>query len=147
MSERKYTLELTEDELGAIVLARAADGSANHPPSHTLSDKLYAAKAKAKADREADELRLPWRIERVDSGIAPYVRMVFGAGSGSERVAIYAPEQVIRLMSAAPELLEAAKTAREAFHCDKPDCACCVDAVDAIDRALRKVESGVPEEP
>jgi hypothetical protein len=140
MSEpKKYVLELSAEELDPLKnLAHR---------SVSLADKLARAFEAAEADREAEDLRLPWRVSQGGDGQF-YVEI--GAlhwRSPSARVA--------KLMSAAPELLEAVKAA-DAYPTEQHmECKCGAGedwdgewmrtVQPLIDRAIRKVATGVPE--
>lgn len=142
MSKKTYTLELTAEEL----LEEGKPWGA-----HALQ-KLVVLANQAKADREADELRLPWHTEWVNrhSGtMAVYAP----SNGGITPLSMTLPERAAKLMSAAPELLEAVKAANG--HMTGPrgrGCVCRCPVTDGhadgcpIARALRKVETGIPED-
>lgn len=102
MSEKKrYVLEMTAEEL----LAYAAQCEAVAP----LAEQMRAAVAQAKADRDADDLHLPWHVSRIENTLyGPIFRFWVG-----ERYTEFKSERQAKLMAAAPELLEAVQAARE----------------------------------
>lgn len=132
---RTYTLELTAEEL--LTCARGIGIREG-----LVREKVMPLIEQAKADREADELRLPWRAEDLYNGAA-----IVKFGNGFFSTDIYG-RRAANLMSAAPELFEAVKAfdrlVTRQWH--KPDWATYErEVVPLIDRALRKVESGQPE--
>ena len=137
---KTYTLDLTAEELE--ILATRADG-------HTVPDeKVRKLHAKARADRERNDLRLPWRA-KLASAIGDYnapTRATWVVVDEPQRGGgqiIYRTEAAARLMSAAPELLEAVQLVKEQWLRDPAGKAPVVAT--AIERALRKVETGEPE--
>ena len=140
MSEKRYTLELTAEELLPYAGKR---------PDSWLAEKLVKLAEQATADREAAELRLPWRAvdmvnEYGDRALKPapdatWAVLVLGN-------AMYRTERQAKLMSAAPELLEAVKGAKRHLK-DMDDYSQTGWLTTLIERALRKVETGTPEEP
>lgn len=133
MSERKYRLEMTAEEL----LAYAAQCEAVAP----LAEQMRAAIAQAKADREDDDMRLPWRAWS-DSQRGWYM-----AGVGSTQLWAAPSERAAKLASAAPELLEAVRAARHfwAARHERDWLQWERDVHPLVERALRKVELGQPE--
>jgi hypothetical protein len=142
---KTYTLELTADELGDVDAVRGRNFA-----TPDLVDKLYKLAERAKLDRElaerqrqADELHLPWKAQYdetyrtgwyVNSPGPTFARLHVACGSSSERAA--------KLMSAAPELLEAVKACA---LLDTRWGAIAGPTRELINRALRKVETGEPE--
>lgn len=125
---KKYTLELTAEELEGS----AQFGGYN---AHQFDKKLDALRKQARQDRAAAELRLPWRVGQCDNHYF-VLGPISPEGNRSERAA--------KLMSAAPELLEAVNAVKAYHECDtKFDWNQCMKW---IDRALRKVSTGIPEE-
>jgi hypothetical protein len=135
MSERVYTLELTADELESYLHGTERKG---REAVYGGLKKLYE---QACADRERDDLRLPWRIERSCSlPDAAFERVRFGDG-----LAVSAPsERAAKLMSAAPELLEAVQAVKRWIAAGQM-LRQLHSLVEVLDRALRKVETGIPE--
>jgi hypothetical protein len=125
VSEKRYTLELTERELGDCIV---------------INNRIERLRAQAKADRERDDLELPWKAVQ-------HAERRWGVRSSGKDYWMPQPtERQAKLMSAAPELLEAVKCFagwyRAAFKSSMDG----NDEVERlIDRALRKVETGVPE--
>lgn len=132
--KKTYTLELTAEELDEHLVK-----------GYTLSAidrRLDELKMQAKSDREQADLRLPWGVKT--NGTRFYVQ---GSNAAECNICV-ASEAAAKLMSAAPELLEAVRAWMkryedlsgevpwdpEAYHC-----------VGLSTRALRKVETGVPE--
>lgn len=127
---KTYTLELTAEEVMGLNRDRLG-----------LSDnstwaKLAPLVEQARADREADELRLPWRA------IGAVCHSNDGRTDGPGTYCGYAAsEPAAKLMSAAPELLEAVRAWMRTYP--KATLGNCVAL---SDRALRKVETGIPED-
>lgn len=137
MSEpRKYVLELSAEEAEVLCL----QGVAATPAGATVVGKLRAMRDRVAADREEDDLRLPWRIWQNAAGFW-YANDNTGSTPISKRAAM--------LRSAAPELLDALKAAAEwpslAGRWSRSEWDQRVQP--SIDRALRKVDTGIPEEP
>lgn len=141
MSAKTYTLELTADEL---------DGWADADPSigDASERKLIALAKHARADREAADLRLPWRA----------VKTTYPDGHGFSNTWWVEPpaswgwsERGAKLAAATAELLEALKRAdawfsNSALEMNRIAFDGWVSNVKGtIDRAFRKVETGVPE--
>jgi hypothetical protein len=59
MTEKRYTLELTANELENCSVFMPVEPGARVE----LADRLNALRKQARADREADDLGLPWRAE------------------------------------------------------------------------------------
>lgn len=130
-----YTLELTAEEL------EFTRKLVHNSPA--LSDRLADLYSQAKADREADELRLPWRAERYTTGNngddwEPVRR-------GYNLLDVGHSERAAKLMSAAPELLEAVQGMERRFKLHHNSQRDDEKLLSLIDRALRKVETGIPE--
>lgn len=131
---RVYRLELTAEELETYVV------KGNH--SHVYS-RAKEALQQARADREADELRLPWKVYRTDC--RDYKTWTVSDGKdnlGWGHAGQYTEAQV-KLMSAAPELLEAVQAVVRWLPDMNIDYDTAVQPL--IERALRKVDSGIPE--
>lgn len=146
MSDRKYVLELTAEELE--YLAPAAPPGAEHAVAQAADKKLRSARERARADRDADDLHLPWHVQRIEN--TPY-RPIFRFWMG-EQYTEFRSERQAKLMSAAPELLEAVQAANEYMTGRSGHgCMCRCAVIDGhtaacpIVRALHKVESGVTE--
>lgn len=136
---KTYTLELTAEELGVVATSDSNVG-------HVLRPKLFALREQARADREADDLRLPWRA--AESPGSTHER-TFWYLHRHPRGEIPTTERVSKLMSAAPELLEAVKAA-DSWGAEQTAGTAwwtrwCKQVRPLIERALRKVETGVPE--
>ncbi len=131
---KTYTLELTAEE------AMNWDAMEGYKK---VSAKLAALEKQARLDRAQDDLRLPWSADSKQR-----VRMSDPCGYLHTQCP---SDRVAKLMSAAPELLEAVQAMKEmgfsqgqngewvwakgkSYHIGK-----------LVDRALRKVETGVPE--
>lgn len=135
---KKYTLELTAEEAASMM----QPGQPGVPSS--VFYKLEALAKQAKADREADELRLPWRVD----SLADRHGIAFEAPEYGSLCRLLHPNISLRaakLMSAAPELIEAVEACKEQIERDPGFRAPVV--VQLIERALRKVETGTPETP
>lgn len=136
MSNKTYTLELTAEELENIDWVRGRKFS-----TPEIACKLYDLQQQARQDRAADELRLPWRVGQCDNHYF-VLGPVSPEGNRSERAA--------KLMSAAPELLEAVQAWMHRYH--ELDCTSVEwdlagqKAVKLSERALDKVRTGIPEE-
>jgi hypothetical protein len=125
MSKKVYTLELTAEEL-ANWRDRAGGCS--------ILKKVQDVADQARVDREADELRLPWKYDSRSGD-----NCLLSPGWYSR----FPSKSAACLASAAPELLEAVQAAKKYIDYRGDwdlDIAC-----DKINRALRKVETGVPE--
>lgn len=135
MAGKKYTLELTADELADVYLmGRGA----------SYADRVRKLVDAAQADREDQELKLPWRWGG-ENGYAPQHVYFSGVRSnGGDFPAVAPSGRAARLMAAAPELLEAVKAAKRLLATGNG--AHAPEATRLIERALRKVETGVPEE-
>lgn len=140
---RTYTLELTAEELAALGAVGGLDNKASGDAKDAINGRLYALVAQAKADREADELRLPWRAARNGPS-------AWGVYVSESNGFVPAPttERAAKLRSAAPELLEAVKAVFAYRHPPgaKGD-PWYREVAPLIERALRKVDTGLPEEP
>lgn len=141
---KTYILELTAQELDGLTFMRTFK---DNLPEDTISPKLKQAQKEAKADREAAELWLPWRAH-------PSHGDWWGVSASSVLGNISLPktERAAKLAAAAPELLEAVKAAeqwRQTFESTSVNSSHHVrwarDTQPLIDRALRKVETGDPE--
>lgn len=131
---KTYTLELTAEELWSF----AADTAAAQAKIQRLRDQ-------ERADREADELRLPWEITDFNQ---PWLGKKAIRGAAGFAVSSYAGERAAKLMSAAPELLAAVTAVvsyMEGFGKRDIVSGYWSSVRPVIDRALRKVETGVPE--
>jgi hypothetical protein len=131
---KTYHLELTAEEVEAW-----ANRVGNKMP---IAVKLDALAEQARADRERDELRLPWRVcEQMGD------HYVVFSGDADYRPAYPKSAQVANLMSAAPELLEALKAVMQWADDTDADCqpSWSEDVRPYINRALKKVRTGVPE--
>lgn len=143
MSKKVYTLELTAEELEGFSFCWTYTGDAPKERIAATSTKLEQLRKQAKADREADEMRLPWKAVGGANGVWDCIADDFPSRIKSPYVRT---ERAAKLMSAAPELLEAVRACKAHWDCSAAD-----DerlgyvAQAAIDRALRKVETGVPE--
>lgn len=140
MSERKYTLELTADEL--VKLSKCYP----HDYIVGLGFKLSQLRAQADEDREADDIGLPWYTNesRTDLGWWKLYRTGTAGPVGPSGVM---SERAAKLMSAAPELLEAVEAwkAWDETGFDDLNAERLAAARAAVARALRKVATGVPE--
>lgn len=128
---KTYTLELTADEL--------ADMDYGFAGPKAICDKVEALAAKARLDREQSDLRLPWRAHQ---------RHICHDRAWSVLDSEYgnpATEAAVKLQSAAPELLEAVKAMQRCWANDDGSNEYVEVVVPLIKRALRKVETGVPE--
>ncbi len=141
MREKTYSMELTAEEVDAL-------GKLYPHISATIGQRVFALEEAVRADREAADLRLPWSAVQDRSACD---------GRRTSRVLTYGAEvtwytpAAAKLMSAAPELLEAVKAVRtwilNARHENggtQPN-QFGSGHLPAIERALRKVETGVPE--
>lgn len=145
MSKKVYTLELTAEELDECsFFVPASKGEA-------MADKLKPLREQARRDRKADELRLPWRVRREDcQNFKTWTVMDGRENLGWGTAGQYTQAQV-KLMSAAPELLEAVQAMAAAGVVDRGDRRWIYydgighDIGTLVSRALRKVETGVPE--
>lgn len=128
---KTYTLELTAEELEKLKVADGASGS--------LALKVCDLRIRAAADREQDDLRLLWKASHDHHERVWWVEPKLISGDSRD----YSTAAMAKLMSAAPELLEAVKAVDE-YHRN-------ISATrwepirPLIERALRKVESGIPE--
>ncbi len=141
MSERKYTLELTAEELDALRKVRD-HGTAVLAETYRLAagtdQRVFALMEQARADRAQDDLRLPWHAVPQDSDGRTKAWAVRHFPDGGWVVGATA----CKLMSAAPELLKAV----QAVQSNGPAMSCLKhEQFTLIMRALRKVETGVPE--
>lgn len=136
---KTYTLELTAEELAQVKVAIEPTAMPSSRVTPPLERKLQAAWEATRADREADELRLPWRItETVDPGWA-----VVGAGSCCRPKS----ERAAKLMSAAPELRDFAAYWYSYCSPQVPTPNNRGEELEKLHRrAMRKMETGVPEE-
>lgn len=130
---RTYTLELTAEDLENVDWVRGRKFS-----TPTLASKLAELAERARADREADDLRLPWRFEALPRGPHVCWSPVGGAAVRSTEMA--------KLMSAAPELLKAVKRLASFGAGAAMDTIWHQEVRPLIERALRKVETGIPED-
>lgn len=141
---KTYTLELTAEELEAFDDARFGEDW-NQGDKATLVRKISAARSQARAAREADELRLPWRAVGTPDNLlndeCRNSRRHFRVTNREGDLNLFT-ERAAKLMSAAPELLEAVRAWMRTYP--KATLGNCVAL---SDRALRKVETGIPEEP
>ncbi len=139
---KTYTLELTAEDLKDLP-------GTNLTAWGAIYRKLQGVAERAAADREQAELRLPWRAH--NDGLAandPRSWLVSNAGHD----VTWRTERAAKLMSAAPELLEAVKLVNEFFTGKHGrGCVCGCPVIDGhtgdclIGRALRKVATGIPE--
>lgn len=145
MSDKKYVLELSAEELESLDKYRKLSGTvltATKEQLDKVDGRVSALIAQAKADRADDELRLPWRAKRTmhSDGPAWWVEP-WSMNGWSEGAA--------RLASAAPELLEAVKAVERYMSLNGPEFALRGrwhhEIVPLLERAMRKVETGVPE--
>ncbi len=139
MGEKTYTLELTADEARVLCLHGVV------PPGHGVSalEKVRALRDEVEADRKADELRLPWRVSIGSCG-----NPEFFMGEKFERWSMPERLPAMRLMSAAPELLELARMVERVglgFVIEGRQSAAKTEVMRLCRRALRKVETGIPE--
>lgn len=107
---------------------------------------LMELQRQAKADREADDLRLPWRVRRtVHESHKTWTVMDGEENLGWGTIGQYTEAQV-KLMSAAPELLEAVQAMRDwAINGFAKGTNWDTRVEPIVQRALRKVSTGVPE--
>jgi hypothetical protein len=124
-----YKIEFSEAELLGY------DTTRMRAPTCSAEKRLYDMIDMAKADREAEDLRLPWRYEASIGG----PRLLIGGYSP-----VLASPAIARLASAAPELLKAVQ-ACNAWHSKYPTGEWVNRIQPLIECALRKVASGVPE--
>lgn len=130
MKPKTYTLELTAEELC---------GWRDRAGGCDVLRKVQELANRAKTEREADELRLPWTAEL--DGVGWALRRA-GATVGYHTDC----ERAAKLASAAPELLEAVQAAKE--YLDRRivvEGTTYWNILRLCERALRKVETGVPE--
>jgi hypothetical protein len=128
---KKYTLELTAEELET-----GLDGMYRS----SVVDKFLALQEQRRKDREAADLRLPWRVSK--NGW--YGWAVHDADGSSCNTT----ERAAKIRAAAPELFEAVQAMKRCWEGDlanhqADDYERVVEPL--IDRALRKVSTGVPE--
>jgi hypothetical protein len=130
---KTYQLEVAVDELDDIL----EGGSAR------VQQRLRDLAMKARADREAADLRLPWRVHNGNS---------IACGVDGKEYFFRAPScRAANIMAAGPELLEAVQAAvlwSDRFPDTEDgdgDREWMRDVEPPIQRALRKVASGVPE--
>jgi hypothetical protein len=128
-----YTLTLTAEELEDRRWESLRGSSLSR-----VAIQVAEQAEQARADRERDDMRLPWSAEESVPGIGSWCVQMTGhrAYFGSDRAA--------KLASAAPELLEAVQAVKQAFDM-LGQCERFPMAARLIERALRKVETGVPE--
>jgi hypothetical protein len=132
---KKYTLELTATEVWALSGTRLA-GSGE---LREVRGKLAALDRQAVADRDAGELRLPWTAVRLSDSRWDVT------GGGPDHYVVQS-ERAAKLMSAAPELLEAVKYISAIASRDSQGFwSLPPGLLSLVERALRKVETGVPE--
>jgi len=127
---KTYTLEIPADELEEWRTAG--------PRRCDLLRRLDTLATQAKADREADDLRLPWRAQCAP-GICWMVKDSCGRAFDLEN-----SERAAKLMSAAPELLEAVRAANRWRQGMPAGGTWERNVQPLIDRAIRKVETGIP---
>jgi hypothetical protein len=143
--KKTYTLELTAEELAEVDWGYFLPGPSLTTALRPLVSKVKELAAQAKADREADELRLPWKaVASCSITSLPLTCLQLSTG-----VVMGTPtEPIAKLMSAAPELLKAVKAFNEWRH-RLPENTY-DDSWRAVHRhivrALRKVETGIPED-
>lgn len=135
--KKTYTLELTAEELEHV--RPFLTGKYNKYEEAYVA-KVQALQEQAKSDREQSDLRLPWCADKGDMRAHWTVRDAHGSN------AQWRCEAAAKLMSAAPELLEAVKAlyGLTKWSIEAPDNRV-GDACALARRALRKVETGVPE--
>ncbi len=136
MSKPKtYTLELTAEELEDPQW----DWVRGRPTFRDSVTRLQDLREQARADRERDAMELPWSAQH-PGGAWEFV-------TGSRFRFWHASERMVKLMSAAPELLEAVQAAKDLIDSWERGAKICYHArlVSTTQRALRKVETGVPE--
>jgi hypothetical protein len=138
MSKKTYTLELTAEELEKFGMSAA-------PKWDWFFERIGELQKKAARDREADELRLPWRMY---DGTSPDSRP---ACADYKCPSCQGTPAMRRLVLAAPELLEAVQAIPRTVHAARTAeyPAKCLDALRTLEaaayRALRKVSTGLPE--
>lgn len=142
MSAKTYTLEVTAEELAALGAVGGLDNEASREAKNAITERLYGLVEKTKAERERDQLRLPWKVPEVTA-------QQHGAVLNADGVCVSfcGTTRARRLASAAPELLEAVQAAREWMRQPGRSTRPRTSDVEAlIERALRKVETGIPED-
>lgn len=135
MSKKTYTLELTAEELESHYTTASMAPSA-------IDRKVAVLVKQARLDREADELRLPWRVTKSESSTDTW--MLWRPDGAGYSIASR-DEKFLKLVSAAPELLEAVKAMERYLGPEDYSGPYTRDVEALIERALRKVETGTPE--
>ncbi len=137
---KTYTLELTSEEVDRIE-EKGLDKS-----DVELRQKISAIRTAARLDRERDDLRLPWRAIDNGSGGVPWAVRRCGDGENCYTM-LNGP--AAKLMSAAPELLEAVQAVRRWAKMVEGgtilEAEYRLQCKPLLERALRKVETGTPE--
>ena len=136
---KKYTLELTAEELAELQAKATPIAIISSHRSTTLERKLEALDVQSRADREADELRLPWRARKYDNDprwvVLPrdFTQFCFERN-----------ERAAKLMSAANEWKQAAIKLHGALYATSS--ASADEGRRLFEKAKRKEETGIPED-
>jgi glutamyl/glutaminyl-tRNA synthetase len=138
MSTKTYQLELTAEELADMYKYRGTVG----PIYDRVIEKLNVLVEQAAEDREAKELKLPWSASYTTTDNQdPRNWLVSDKGHN----VTWRTERAAKLMSAAPELLDAVKAFRDYMSDSCTDSLTREEVLTLMYKSLRKVNTGKPE--
>jgi hypothetical protein len=128
---KTYTLELTAEELDQLDVSSLQR-------LDSACTRILKLREQARSDRQGGDLRLPWSAKQDADG-------VWWVHDSLPEDDIDWTAEMCKLMAAAPELLDAVKyfkrvAERDGFWSLPPG------LMSVVDRALRKVKSGIPED-